>query len=76
MGKVVPVADADALAKAIITILDQPERYQDDQNAITNRYSPDSVARNYEELFESLILSEESAEVEEPSERDSSVRIL
>ena len=51
MGRVVPVADAPALAQAIISILDEPERYQGDPAAIAGRFSPGTVAAEYEKLF-------------------------
>jgi glycosyltransferase involved in cell wall biosynthesis len=55
MGKVVPVADARALAQAIIDILDASQNYQSDSAGIAHRYSPQVIAGEYEALFESLI---------------------
>ena len=54
MGMVVPAADAKALAEAIISILDEPESYRGDPASIANRFSPDTVAAEYEKLFSSL----------------------
>jgi glycosyltransferase involved in cell wall biosynthesis len=51
MGLVTPVADAETLARAILQILDQPERYQGDPVKITQRFSPEVIAMEYEKLF-------------------------
>jgi len=54
MGRLVPVADTQALTEAIISILDHPERFQGDPASIAERFSPESVAAAYEEIFEVL----------------------
>jgi glycosyltransferase involved in cell wall biosynthesis len=51
MGRVVPVGDAPALAQAIISILDDPGRYTGDPATIAGRFSPATVAAEYERLF-------------------------
>lgn len=55
MGKLFPPRDVSGLANAILDILDQPAKYQGDQPAIINRFSPDTIAAEYETLFASLI---------------------
>lgn len=55
MGRVVPAGNARALADAIISVLDHPEVYQQDIGAIRIRFSPDTIAREYENLFVSLL---------------------
>ena len=54
MGKVTPIGDAKALAEAIIEILADPQKYRRDPAEIARPYDPDSVAAEYEKLFERL----------------------
>lgn len=54
MGEVIPVGAADALARAIIRILDQPEKYQGDCEAIRMQFSPISTVIRYERLFDEI----------------------
>ena len=65
MGRVVPAADVQALAQAIISILDHPEKFQGDPASITERFSPETVAVAYEEIFNRL-LNREQAKVDKP----------
>jgi glycosyltransferase involved in cell wall biosynthesis len=55
MGVVVPPANAHALAQAIIEVLNHPERYQGDAQAVIGRFSPQRIAQEYETLFQELI---------------------
>jgi glycosyltransferase involved in cell wall biosynthesis len=55
MGLVVPPADAGALAKALIEILEHPEKYQGDSQAVAQRFSPQRIAEEYEAVFNDLI---------------------
>ncbi len=55
MGEVVPIGDSAALGKAINKILADPAYYRKDPNEIASHYIPDQVAREYEQLFESLL---------------------
>jgi glycosyltransferase involved in cell wall biosynthesis len=54
MGCVVPATDTQALAHAIISILDHPEGFQGDPEGIAERFSPKTVAAAYEEIFDEL----------------------
>ncbi|MFW5714559.1 MAG: glycosyltransferase, partial [Brevefilum sp.] len=55
MGQIVPLRDADALAQAIIDVLASPNRPDPEELGRLNEfYSPESVARSYENLFEGL----------------------
>lgn len=54
MGYVVPPADADSLARAILTVLDHPQVYKNDQHALMERFSPSRIAEEYERLFEEV----------------------
>ena len=55
MGRIVPVADAGAIACAILDILNEPERYIGDSAEIMHKYSPDVIAAGYEDLFENIL---------------------
>jgi len=54
MGRTVPVADAPALAQAIMEILDRPQDYGGDTAEITRRFAPQTIAQEYEALFDGL----------------------
>jgi glycosyltransferase involved in cell wall biosynthesis len=54
MGEIIPIGDANALAKAIWQIVDSPHLYRGDPEQIRSTYLPDSVARMYENLFQEL----------------------
>ncbi len=54
MGKVVPVGDSSALAEALLEIFREKEKYRCDIAALVKRYAPDTVAAEYEKLFEKL----------------------
>ncbi|HVN54096.1 MAG TPA: glycosyltransferase family 4 protein [Anaerolineaceae bacterium] len=55
MGEIVPPRNSLALAKALIRLLDRPENYCGDPEAIKRQYAPDSVAAHYEALFRETI---------------------
>jgi glycosyltransferase involved in cell wall biosynthesis len=55
MGRIVPVADAGAIAGAILDILSEPERYRGNPAGIMHKYSPDVIAAGYEKLFEDIL---------------------
>jgi glycosyltransferase involved in cell wall biosynthesis len=55
MGRIVPVADAGAIAQAILDILAEPERYRGNSAEIRHKYSPDVIATGYEKLFEEIL---------------------
>jgi len=54
MGRVAEIGDSDSLARAILEVLDAPERFRGDIDAIRRAYDPDSIAAEYEKLFESI----------------------
>ncbi len=54
MGKVVPIGDANALAGAILDILNCPADYRKDPHEIARRFTPQAIAAEYEQLFEKL----------------------
>lgn len=51
MGRLVPPANAQALAKGISEILAHPEQYQGDGQAVIGRFSPQHVAGEYEQVL-------------------------
>ena len=55
MGQVVPLADADRLAEAIIDILDQPGNYRGQPEKIVSLSTPEAVAQEYENIYKELL---------------------
>jgi glycosyltransferase involved in cell wall biosynthesis len=55
MGEVIPIGDSHALAGAIITIFDNPERYKGDPAAVKRQFDPQTNAAAYEDLYEDLL---------------------
>jgi glycosyltransferase involved in cell wall biosynthesis len=54
MGKTFPVGDSNGLANALISLFDQPSKYEGDQIAIGQKFSSDSTAAAYEELYRKI----------------------
>jgi glycosyltransferase involved in cell wall biosynthesis len=55
MGRVARIGDPADLAACILEVLEQPEKYRGDIAAIRKAYNPDSIAAEYEKLFERLM---------------------
>jgi len=55
MGKVVPIGDSSTLAQALLEVLPEKGKYHCDVAALKRQYAPDTVAAEYENLFESLM---------------------
>ncbi len=55
MGRVVPPADARALAEAIMDVLDHPAQFLGDVNDVIKRFSSQHIAEEYEAIFHELI---------------------
>jgi glycosyltransferase involved in cell wall biosynthesis len=55
MGTVFPPKDPQGLAQAIMDILSEPEEFQGDIPQITKRYSPKTIAGEYDALFQELV---------------------
>ena len=70
MGEIVPERDPESLAQAIISILDRPQDYQGDWQAIAHRFAPQSIAAEYETLFEALLNPDETRNVSQVRIRD------
>jgi glycosyltransferase involved in cell wall biosynthesis len=56
MGLTVPPRNASALSEALIEILDHPNGYGGNQQEVIDNFSPDTVAAQYEALFEQLVM--------------------
>jgi glycosyltransferase involved in cell wall biosynthesis len=54
MGEVTPIGDAPALAEALLKVLANRAKYNCDAAELARIYDPDSVAVEYEKLFEKL----------------------
>jgi glycosyltransferase involved in cell wall biosynthesis len=55
MGKIAKIGDAVSLAESILEVLNEPHRFKGDVAAIRKMYNPDSIAQEYEKLFERLM---------------------
>ena len=55
MGKIVPIRDSTTLAQAILEVIDQPQSFQGDPEAIAGRFAPVAAAERYERLFHELL---------------------
>ena len=54
MGKISKIGDPADLADCILDVLNDPQKFKGDVEAIKLAYNPDSVAQEYEKLFEKL----------------------
>ena len=54
MGQIAPIGDSLGLAEAVLEVLDHPEKYQADAAEIARRYDPDTIAFEYEKLFDEM----------------------
>jgi glycosyltransferase involved in cell wall biosynthesis len=55
MGRVAKIGDSMDLATCILELLDHPDKYKGDTEAIKKAYDPDSIAVEYEKLFGRLM---------------------
>ena len=55
MGCVADIGDPASLAEAIIGVLDEADKYKGDPAEIARQYDPDTIAAEYEKLFERLM---------------------
>src|SRR5271157_5013972 len=54
-GCVSKIGDSDSLAKSILKVLDEPEKFHGGIEAIRKAYDPHTIAAEYEKLFERLM---------------------
>jgi glycosyltransferase involved in cell wall biosynthesis len=62
MGVVVPPKDAQALAKALIDVLEHPNGYRGNAQDVQRIFAPEKIARQYEELFSQIIRRSQGAQ--------------
>lgn len=55
MGRVSQIGDSASLAESILSVLNEAEKYRGDVDAVKKSYNPDSVAQEYEKLFQRLM---------------------
>jgi glycosyltransferase involved in cell wall biosynthesis len=55
MGRVARIGDPVHLAECILEVLDEPQKFRGDTEAIKKAYNPASIAAEYEKLFERLM---------------------
>lgn len=55
MGRVARIGDPAHLAECILEVLDEPDKFRGDTQAIKTAYNPDSIAAEYEKLFGRLM---------------------
>jgi glycosyltransferase involved in cell wall biosynthesis len=55
MGRVARIGDSAHLAECILEVLDEPQKFRGDIESIKKSYNPDSIAAEYEKLFERLM---------------------
>jgi len=55
MGRVSKIGDSASLAESILDVLSEPKKFQGDIESINRSYDSDSIAQEYEKLFERLI---------------------
>ena len=55
MGRVAKIGDSANLAESILEVLSEPKKFQGDIESVKKSYDPDSIAQEYEKLFERLM---------------------
>lgn len=55
MGRVAKIGDPVSLAESILEVLNEPQKFKGDIESIKRIYNPDSIAQEYEKLFERLM---------------------
>jgi len=55
MGLVSQIGDSASLAESILGVLDDPKKFRGDIELIKKSYDPDSIAQEYEKLFQRLM---------------------
>lgn len=70
MGQVTAVGDHDALAQALINILDNPAAYQKDSQLIGQSFQPDQTAAEYLKLYRNLANNKREPHALEPAAYD------
>ncbi len=69
MGRVAEIGDPASLAGAILEVLDDADKFKRDACEIARQYAPDTVAAEYEKLFEGLMEKKRQGMTLKPSSR-------
>ena len=56
MGRVARIGDSADLAKSLLEVLNEPQKFKGDIEVIKKVYNPDSIAQEYEKLFAKLVV--------------------
>jgi glycosyltransferase involved in cell wall biosynthesis len=54
MGYIVPPMNGSALAQGILQVLDRPDQFNCDVNAIARQFAPSATAQEYEQIYQAL----------------------
>jgi glycosyltransferase involved in cell wall biosynthesis len=54
MGRLAEIGDPASLADSVLKVLDEPRKFRGDSESIRKAYAPDSIAAEYEKLFDQL----------------------
>ncbi|NPV40169.1 MAG: glycosyltransferase family 4 protein [Anaerolineae bacterium] len=54
MGRVIPIGDSGALAQAVTELIAEKKEYGSTPKALRELYAPDTIAQEYEQLFERI----------------------
>ncbi len=60
MGEIIPIGDSQALAEALLKVIEARQRYRCDTSEIARTYDPQAVAQAYEALFLDLLQKKHS----------------
>ncbi len=60
MGEIIPIGDSQALAEALLKVIEARQRYRCDTREIARTYDPQTVAQAYEALFLDLLQKKHS----------------
>ena len=55
MGRVSEIGDSASLAEAILEVLNDADKFRGNPTEIARQYNPDTIAAEYEKLFERLM---------------------
>lgn len=55
MGRAAKIGDPADLAESILEVLNEPDKFRGDRSSIVRQYDPNTVAMEYERLFQQLL---------------------
>lgn len=54
MGRIFNIEDAEGLARDLLSIFNEPEKYAGDPESVTGQFSPNNNAKAYEDLYKKI----------------------